>query len=283
MHWFILFFLSSSGFASILHSEITRVDLAGEVLAPHLVFLSKGGLVGTLPFSDMKTMVLLTEGMKKHQIFKITMDSDRRILNATIVDQGSPYISGKKEGFSTHGYEYIPTVLSNSKMASVIFNELNPHYRKRSQCYNRAHIWAYEEQVKRNLKSLKVFLFFTTKYIREYNYPWWFHVSPFVLVDENGVITESVLDYLFMKAPTPMRQWTNHFITPKTECPAVEKYSDYDDHQDESNCYLIKKPMYFWQPLDIEEFDNTGTQKMDFVAAEVNRAYRQGFSERNLP
>jgi hypothetical protein len=124
---------------------------------------------------------------------------------------------------------------------------------------------------------MKVFMFFTAKYIREYHYQWWFHVSPFTYVKANDEVSERVLDYYFMKEPVSMRTWSDHFIAPKTECPTVNHYSEYDQHQYDSYCYLMKVPMYYWQPQDLEKLEQDQTQRLNFVPDEISFAYWQGF------
>ena len=270
----VLQILLSSSLASTITSQIAGIDLAKDESKPNLVFLLKDGLVGKLPVRNSKMLNLLTEGTKNHRIFEISMDQDRFIKSAKVVGQATTEPSNEM-GYPF--YVYSPTVLPDMDAANTIFNELNPYWRRRAECYNKAHVWAYEENKKRDINLMKVFLFFTSKYIWDYNWNWWFHVSPFVLVNESGKVTENVIDYTFMKGPTKMHDWTNYFIIPKTECPTVEKYSDYDQHQQESYCYLIKKSMYFWQPKDIENYEKTGVEKTSFLKEEVDTAYWQGF------
>src|SRR5690606_33938624 len=83
-----------------------------------------------------------------------------------------------------------PTVLPDYETAKKIFNGMNRSWKRDTECSDRAHVWAYEEWKKHNLHSNKVFLFFTNTYIRKYRFYWWFHVSPYTLVDEHGGIVE---------------------------------------------------------------------------------------------
>ena len=270
----LLLYLSTASFASTIQTEIASVHLARNETDPHLIFLMKDGVVGKLPIDQIKMLTMLTEGTKKHLIFEIELNDDRIISNVKLIGASAS---------ETHNFllpslfEYVPTVLPSMVDANVIFRELNPNFRSRAQCYNKAHVWVYEENKKRNINLMKVFLFFTSKYIWDYNFNWWFHVSPYVLVNEGNEITENVIDYTFMNGPTKMHQWTNYFIVPKTECPSVLKYSDYEQHQQESYCYLIKKSMYFWQPQDIDTLERTGFEKTEFIKSEVDAAYWQGF------
>ena len=275
----ILFFTLLSYSSLAFETEISEVHISSNSDQPILVFFSKDGLVGKLPNRDIKKLVLLSNAVNDHLLFDIEIDKDRIIQSVKIIERNSSLIQqlSFENDHSTFSNPFVPTVLPGMNEANEVFKELNPYYRGRSECYNRAHVWSYEESVKRKINSMKVFLFFTTKYIGDYNWNWWFHVSPYVLVNENGEVTENVIDYRFMKGPTKMQQWTNYFMIPDVVCPTVAKYSDYESHQNESYCYLIKKSMYFWQPSDINNLERSGIEKTSFIQDEVDYAYWQGF------
>lgn len=175
--------------------------------------------------------------------------------------------------------DYEPTILENDRHAAEIFGELNRGWRRRSQCYNRAHVWAYESKRSHGLDSMKAFLFFTAKYIREYDYGWWFHVAPYSMVRMGvaGAAEARVLDRTFMRRPVDLQTWTNYFVYPKPKCPVVTRYQDYSEHQYEAYCYLILVSMYYWQPRDIESVSAGVPPKTEFIPGEVSWAYRQGF------
>jgi hypothetical protein len=124
---------------------------------------------------------------------------------------------------------------------------------------------------------MKVFMFFTAKYIRDYHYRWWFHVSPFSYVEDKGIVRESILDFRFMQGPVSPKEWSDQFIGPKSECPTVKKYSDYSDHQYEHYCYFMKVPMYFWQPRHLEALEAGASPPETFIREEVLSAYSQAF------
>ena len=136
-----------------------------------------------------------------------------------------------------------------------MFATMRRGIRNRSQCYNRAHVWAWELNKKvyndRKIQVGKIWLFFTRKYIREYRYKWWFHVSPFV--DVNSELR--VMDRKFTKGPLPEKTWTDIFIYSKQRCTEVYKYSDYRDHQFATHCYVIKSSLYYWQPYQVDNVE----------------------------
>lgn len=168
---------------------------------------------------------------------------------------------------------YVPTNLSSLGEAQAIFSRMNRKYQNESQCYNRAHIWAYEEFNRSGLNSMKLFMFFTSRYIRNYRYKWWFHVTPMTYV--NGV--PMTLDRRYSSAPRNIKYWTDDFIYSRRECPIVNRYADYRNNQQAEDCYLIPVSQYFWQPRDIETRDRTGAVKTSFIQREINHAYNEAF------
>lgn len=169
-----------------------------------------------------------------------------------------------------------PSIVSETE-AQDVFQSMNPNYRRRSQCFNRAHVWTYETFQSKGIHLMKVFMFFTSKYIREYRYRWWFHVSPFAIVETNGEKRESILDHTFMNGPVGPKEWSDHFIEPRTPCPTVNRYSDYSNHQYDHYCYFMKVPMYFWQPRHLEALEAGTPAPESFVRDEVLAAYSQAF------
>jgi len=170
--------------------------------------------------------------------------------------------------------EYAPTVFQSEQEISSLFASLENRFKKRSQCYQRAHTWAYGMWNGRGIRSMKVFLFFTRKYIREYNYHWWFHVSPFVYIaSANGYAEERTVDRTLTNQPLSMKNWTDTFVYSRTECPTVMTYSEYRDNQEASHCYLRKVPMYLYQPMHVESADEKGVTIGEFDMGQVAHAH----------
>jgi hypothetical protein len=265
--------ISASAFARTIETQIHEIDI-GKNNEPTLLLLESGD-VAKLPAKTEKAVMLdLSEAKFNRSSIKFTLDKDRYIKSWKKVKK--PKMQSEGNEFIP-ALEYDPTILSGQDEANKIFKKLNGRYRRRSECYNRAHIWSYESLSRFNLKSMKVFLFFTRKYIREYDFEWWFHVSPYTYVMENGEPQERVLDYMFVYSPTDMKKWTDYFMHNDPVCPTVTKYSDYANHQDKAYCYLIKTSMYYYQPLDLDKLDRSGSEKHEWINWEINNAYRQGF------
>lgn len=181
-------------------------------------------------------------------------------------------------------YQSIPTPMDNYDVSSIdtiedvndLFKTQNNNTRWRSQCYNRAHVWVYELSKKsfsgKKLKLGKNWMFFTRKYIREFRYKWWFHVTPYINIkNENEDI---ILDREFTKKPTLISEWKNIFIRNKADCPVVEYYSHYRDFQWDNYCYFIKSNMYYWQPYNIENLEKGKSEKVEWSNSELRHAYR---------
>lgn len=170
---------------------------------------------------------------------------------------------------SEYNQTYSPTVLNSDEEAQMLFNRAR-NMLKDSQCYMRAHLWSYQWSVISQIKSMKVFMFFTDKFKKDNKskwgkpFKWWFHVAPFVYVRKaDGTLKEVVLDREFLDGPVEMETWTNHFmVTSKTpnpdKCVDMPEYKQdlYFSNPWNSHCLLRKEPMYVMQPKDAETYDN---------------------------
>ncbi len=157
------------------------------------------------------------------------------------------------------------------------FKAMNRKTRYRAQCYNRAHVWAYEADRDLDIRSEKLFMFFSSRYIREYRYRWWFHVAPLTRVITPQGPEERVMDPGFFKQPVTVKDWSDDFIKPKTPCKRVSRYSDYASVQHTEYCYFMVAPMYMWQPKDLEAVDRGEPVKDRFLPFDIETAYRQAF------
>jgi hypothetical protein len=277
-----LLFLAPLTYADVgqttIQTKVVGIEQAEVPGQDHLVMLSSDGRVGFLSPSNLEILKTLLMGVSQNTEFAVTLDANHYITAAKPLpsananaEPGSPFLPRDV------AENYTPTVVANDQTLNAIFKELNPNWSSDTECYDKAEVWSYEEFQKRNLYSKKVFLFFTSKYIREYRYKWWFHVSPFALVDENGVTNEKVLDGTFLKAPTEINTWTKIFMRPNMPCPSVDHYSDYSNHQNDSYCYVIKTSMYFWQPKDIQALEVGTPANTSFPTFDIQYAYSDGF------
>lgn len=165
--------------------------------------------------------------------------------------------------------EFIPTNLSSVADAQKLLVKLKYLKKAHSECYQRAHLWSLEMRQMANIKSQKVFLFFTDKYRRNTGFDWWFHVAPFVLV--NG--KEMVMDPYFFKEPIDMQNWTNYFMPSHPKCATVATYQEYEKRSNSEDCILRKLPQFYYQPLDIENRDAGGLPITDWIDYQVIASY----------
>jgi hypothetical protein len=171
-----------------------------------------------------------------------------------------------------------PTILASKEKVEEVFKRLKSTYRKDSECYNRAHIWSYEEYQHYGIVMEKAFVFFSDEYIRENNFHWWFHVAPYVLFVERNALFGAVMDHMFTERPISVKEWTDQWIVTKKPCREIDRYSEYSNNIYSNECFLIKVDMYFWQPRDLENQEKSGFQKTMFFGEEIQHAYHEAFN-----
>lgn len=262
-------FFSASLIAGTHHAKISHIDYPQTGEENTLLYLSDSAVVKV---SSQKGLMKVVNAKEKGHALEITTDNNNFVTKIREI----PERDIKKHAISQFE-EYQPTTITLPDEATIIYKKLRRDYTSYSQCYNRAHIWAYESKNKFNLDSMKVFMFYTRKYLREYNFPWWFHVAPFVYQEHGGNKSEVVFDPFFTKAPTEMKAWTELFMKNKVNCPVIHNYSEYEKNQNSEYCYLQKTSMYYNQPLDLENLEKNGIQKTQWFSYEIRRAYRNGF------
>lgn len=265
----ILFVQAAS--ADRMETRIHKIEYSDTPKYPHLLLL-ENGRVATVSAEDKSQLQSFENARSSQAIMEIEVSDDNRLLSvASLGDSarenfGDPVPLGE-------AVNYDPTNLSSISEAQSIFYRMNGRHQRNSQCYNRAHIWAYEEWKRTNFQSVKLFMFFTKRYIWDYNYRWWFHVTPLTYV--NG--TPMTLDRTFSRGPLSIKDWTLDFIYSQRDCPIVSKYSQYENNQQTEHCYLIPATMYFWQPRDLDHYEKTGEEKKSFIRSEINHAYWEAF------
>jgi hypothetical protein len=161
--------LSSGIFARTIETKIHAID-AGEKDEPTLLLLESGDVAKLPPRTEKSIMQDLSRARFSRSLIKFKLDKDRFVQSWTEIQK--PQDSKEGNELSAPNLEYEATILSSQEEANRIFKKLNSRYRRRSECYNRAQVWSYESLSRFNLKSMKVFLFFTRKYIREYDFEW---------------------------------------------------------------------------------------------------------------
>lgn len=271
----LMLFLPTAGYCQSQAPQLIKV-IEGEETGKNpktepLLFFSDGR-VGRLPPGKRNWIRRIKLALLERKNALIHLNSDQ-VVDGLRIESLPP---GQTPADVAQDITYSPSLITSGEAEST-FKSFNSRSRRRAQCYNRAHIWAYESFKNRSLRSMKVFMFFTLKYIREYRYKWWFHVAPLTRVSDGITTQEMVLDPIFMEGPVGLREWSDYFIQPKTECPVAEKYSDYENLHYREYCVFMKAPMYFWQPRDLEALEHGGRPKKMFIPDDVDYAYWQAF------
>lgn len=172
---------------------------------------------------------------------------------------------------------YTPTVLLNYATAQSVLNDFSRKWVQGSQCYDRAHVWAFEEYQKFGTNLMKAFLFFSDDYIERYKFPWWFHVAPYSYLKLNNELTERILDPMFSQYPLKFKLWTDLFMKNKVPCKEILNYSEYSQSSHGSDCYLLRATMHYWQPQDLEALEDSEIERAGFFNDDIIWAYDHGF------
>ncbi len=265
-----IFFLSSltlmmlipGAWAKRIRGEVDSVDY-GKKNQDHLLKLSDGQVVFVKAASQLLSRKTNYEGAS----VELEVDKNQNLVSISTLPE-DPVIPEAEA--TTGGSSLYQTDLPSEEEAVRIFRGMNRSYYSRTECTDRAHVWTYEEMRKNDLISRKVFLFFTNTYIRRYRYHWWFHVSPYVLVQGE----ERVMDRRYTSGPRQMKTWTDIFMHSNRTCP-VSTYRHYRSNRYGSeHCYLVKADMYYRLPLHVRNLEDYGRVKTQFSRSEVNFSYR---------
>jgi hypothetical protein len=267
-------FFSVSVFAlTSFTTQVSDIDPGGRPSDDPLIFLSSGQVVKVIK-NDHETLNRLHQALKESAWLIVTLDKDRRIIE---IKSTSPPIKPMEGMIGLKSLlEYNPTIISSPTEALTIFNEARIKH-KESQCYNRAHVWTYEWRAKRNIYTSKFWLFFTRKYIRKYNFEWWFHVAPVLHVQDGGKVWPRIADAKYAKSLLKLKHWTDIFMRNDAPCPVVNNYSDHANYPESGWCFVMKSSMYYYQPLDLENLERYGIEKHTWNATEVKQSYNEAF------
>lgn len=258
--------VSAENFSSTIHS----IDL-GHGNEPHLIRFDNGR-VGFVEANKGDVLTTLQSRGKDHEV-KVRTDSKNNIYAVSVMEE---IIPGDEDETGTVVAEpYSPTVVKNTNAALKLFRGMRRDYNLKGECYNRAHIWTVESKKKSDANLMKIFMFFTERYIRKYKFHWWFHVTPMVYV--GNLKSPRTLDRRYTSGPRQTKTWSNTFVRSKKTCKIVDKFDDYFENQQNEDCYHIYTSMYYVKPRDIEKRDLTGVEKTEFIEREVNKAYKNAF------
>lgn len=238
-------------------------------MKPHLLKLEDGRVVYFSESPDAP--VMYPRGTK----IDIELDTNHNILSFKVSSEKSLYRLPINP--SHRSIEFEPTVYSTYSRAQNALNVFRFPDAPGSQCYDRAHIWTYEAEKFSAFRLSKMWLFFSDHYIESNSFKWWFHVAPVAQVNMKGSVENRIMDRGFSKFPLKIKIWTDLFMIQKQDCRVVSKYTDYSEHPNEDDCYLIESTPYYWQPRDLERLAKRSINKTQYIDGEVSHAYKQGF------
>ena len=264
-----LFSLNAS--AAYLKTGLAGVDISPNP-AEDVMVMATSGDVFWAPSRNVTLISTLTMAIKAQQMIELEVNAKNTILSAKLsLEKASPTLIPE---FSKEPdvEDYDPTQFSTMQEIKEAFATMDRGTRSRSQCYNRAYVWGHDLWRDRGVNSMKIFLFFTTKYIREFRYDWWFHVSPMSYVAED----EYVMDRLFTKTPLRPQTWTNIFMQNNSVCKSVTNYFDYHKDDPTEYCFLLRSTMFYLGPSALKRRDE-GYEKTEYNRATLRAARQQAF------
>lgn len=255
--------------AESIISSIHKIDVPSSPDEETLLFLTNGLVVKVPSGISLKNLTSLSGA------YAFSIAGDRYVQSMRLIsDVHFPLLSNK---FTSIDHNFDPTVLISENEAMKLFKTFRKNAKPDSQCYNRSHVWAYETWKNTGISSMKAFIFFTRKYIRDFNFKWWFHNAPMVYLFKRGERKELVLDPEFAGKPLGTEDWATIFLKRGMGCAEIAKYSDYELNQESQYCYIMKESMYYYQPLDLDRQEHKRTFKSDWIDWEVKNAFSQGF------
>ena len=172
--------------------------------------------------------------------------------------------------------EYVPTVLTQEQLQDF-WNNLKTDYTRKSECSDRAFIWAFEGWKKYGYQTEMVYAFFTASYINRHRFKWWFHVAPLLTVKKGDRVEKYVIDHQFFDRPVTIKEWTDLMVFSKRECKRTDKFSEYDVNPQTEDCYLMTDSMYYRIPAYLSDKEKKNLHKNEFNAGEVRMSYGLGF------
>ena len=274
--WTILVSFTASAAVSV-NAKIYDIDY-GQGDQGSFLLLSSGHVAWLKKSSNKSRTDVFERAKRNREVMNFTLNDSNQLVSAKPVPQMSSPKRRLEPQFSVLEEFYEPTIVESLEAAKTYFEESRAVGRT-SQCFNRAHVWSFEWFKNHGVLSNKSWVFFTRRYIREYEYNWWFHVAPSIAVQEGDVVREKVMDKEFSSRPLNTKEWTDIFMRDKANCPRVQKYSDYANYPESESCFLVRSSMFFHQPFDLETYDTHGIFKANWVDEDLKQAYLETFDE----
>lgn len=258
---------------------------------PYEVLLYENGRV--LHLENSRTDLLEKIEFAKENDMTINFETNADDVNS-ILDLADPIIDVTLESNTnsqpantddriTTLSNFEPTNLDSLKKAQEVMNTLNTKTQFKSQCFNRAHIWAKEMYDNFGINSRKILIYYTLKFRKTISGRWWFHIAPMLKV--NGA--DYVVDRGFTRSPKTAEEWEKIF-TKKMKgkrgdyrCKRITHVSEFYNEENMRNeyCNIHYTSMYYWGPRDAKNLEEKGIQKTKWVNWEIRQAAKEAFKK----
>ena len=263
------------------------------------VLAEADGQVYQLKKSDENLVAIIKDAINSNNVLNLVVKSNdevdanaineivgiNTISNEITTSSFMDFDSIENDDYKGPLENYTPTVLTSMTQAQELFDFLDAYAAKRrSQCFNRAHVWSYEIDVKKGVKTKKNFIFYTQKYRKQINKKWWFHVAPTVVVNNEDIF----LDWTFTDEPMNRNAWEGIFVKPLKKrlgetfnCEKIDRMSTYRNRTTTDWCFHLETSMYYWGPLQIDYLEMNKEKKLEWDMGELNAARREAFGKRS--
>lgn len=276
-----LFVFQGAALGEVVETRISHISPPNPQNPDFEVLAEADGAAYLLPTTEPALLRSLRQKMGEGKTVTLVLDEERIIAVEAVSELATadaqverPRLASLREAHSD-GYE--PTLLPTLEEAQRHFRSARS-LKHKSQCFERAHVWAREMEQEFGTRSMKVFMFFTSAFRNRYQrqtfwglrpYKWWFHVAPFVYTGSVDSLQETVLDPEFLDQAVALEDWTFEFIgkvrhdtrrpNPSRDQARCLEASHYNEYWRAPTtpyyCVLRKVPMYDFQPLDVEARD----------------------------
>lgn len=288
----ITFLGAMSAYATIT-TRIAKVYPPDQYNSNHEVLAYYDGRVFEASPDSPEIIETLLEAQKNGSSLEIELadaplifnpDAPELIIDARPVDETQEELP--EQEFETEQaifqsvYDYEPTNVESMELAGKMFDHLSPRTQRKTECFNRAHIWNRQLHKDYKVNSEKIFIFYTRKYRREIRWKWWFHTAPLIRVNDEAI----VLDREYTVSPVKEESWEWQFSKPKRDrdidCKRIDRMSEYYDRYNTNNvyCNIHIAPMYYWEPSRLQKLENRGIKQERWINWEIRHAARDVYS-----
>jgi hypothetical protein len=274
--WFIFLIASFGLRAEVMHrSKVIYLDAEKNSQEIPMAFLASGKVV-KLSYLSKPMQKKIAKAQRENRLLEFRLSHEREVISFEEISTEKILYSDVKAKQNKMTPPFVPSVIGSPMEARAIFQDAKKNTLD-SQCFNRAHVWAYEWRLKYHLFTSKAWLFFSRKYIRKFDFEWWFHVAPYFHVIEAGRVVERIADVKYAKGPINFKAWTDIFVRNKADCSVVDTYSEQANYPESRWCSIMKSSMYYYQPIDLELLELDGIERTHWSENELKMAYQEAF------